>query len=281
MIVSDALERVHSILDREPLPESEAPRVPRDYSIEFDHVTFAYPGAKEAALKEVSFRVEQGGSLALVGPSGGGKTTVAGLISRFQDVGSGEIRIGGVNVKDIPGDALNETIAYVFQDSRLLKTSVCENVRLARKNATEEEVKEALHKARCDDILAKLPDGIDTEIGAKGIYLSGGEQQRIAIARMMLKDAPIVLLDEATAFADPENEVLLQEALKELTRGKTLITIAHRLTTVQNADRILVLKDGRTEEEGTHETLIRRHGLYAKMWDDYQTSVSWKVGGKK
>lgn len=281
MIVSDALECVHSILDREPLPESEAPRVPRDYSIEFDHVTFAYPGAKEAALKEVSFRVEQGGSLALVGPSGGGKTTVAGLISRFQDVGSGEIRIGGVNVKDIPGDALNETIAYVFQDSRLLKTSVCENVRLARKNATEEEVKEALHKARCDDILAKLPDGIDTEIGAKGIYLSGGEQQRIAIARMMLKDAPIVLLDEATAFADPENEVLLQEALKELTRGKTLITIAHRLTTVQNADRILVLKDGRTEEEGTHETLIRRHGLYAKMWDDYQTSVSWKVGGKK
>lgn len=281
MIVSDALERVHSILDREPLRESEKSLSPRGYSVEFDRVTFAYSNAKTAALKNVSFRVEEGETLALVGPSGGGKTTVAGLISRFWDVDEGEIRIGGVNAKDISCESLMNSIAYVFQDSRLLKTTILENVRLARPEATEEEVREALHKARCDDILSKLPNGIDTRIGAKGVYLSGGEQQRIAIARMILKDAPIVLLDEATAYADPENEALLQEALRELSKGKTLIMIAHRLTTVKNADRILVLKDGEKEEEGTHEELIRNRGLYLKMWNDYRTSVSWKVGGKR
>ena len=281
MLVSDALSRVHSILDLKPLPEAQKSEKPKDNSVEFKNVSFRYSGSETDALRGVSFMVRPGETVALVGPSGGGKTTAAGLISRFWDVTGGEIKVGGVNVKNIKKSELTETVAYVFQDSRLLKTSILENVRLAKQNASRKEIENALHKAQCDDIIKKLPDGIDTVIGAKGVYLSGGEQQRIAIARVMLKDAPIIILDEATAFADPENEFLVQRAFEELSRDKTVIMIAHRLTTVRNADRIFVLKDGGIEESGTHDSLAEKGGLYAKMWQDYQTSVGWKVGGAR
>lgn len=279
MVVADALERVHSILDMKPLPDAVKNEKPKDNSVEFKNVSFRYSGAETDALQDVSFKVQSGETIALVGPSGGGKTTVAGLISRFWDVFAGEIKVGGMNVKNIKKSELMETVSYVFQDSRLLKTSIFENVRLSRPNASRKEVEFALHKAQCDDIIAKLPNGIDTVIGTKGVYLSGGEQQRIAIARVMLKNAPIIVLDEATAFADPENEALVQKAFEELSKDKTVIMIAHRLTTVRNADRIFVLKDGKIEESGTHNVLAEKKGLYAKMWKDYQTSVSWKVGG--
>lgn len=281
MVVADALERVHSILDMKPLPDAVKNEKTIDNSVEFKNVSFRYSGAETYALQNVSFKVQSGETIALVGPSGGGKTTVAGLISRFWDVAAGEIKVGGVNVKNIKKSELMETVSYVFQDSKLLKTSIFENVRLSKPNATRKQVQDALHKAQCDDIITKLPNGIDTVIGAKGVYLSGGEQQRIAIARVMLKNAPIIILDEATAFADPENEALVQKAFEELSKDKTVIMIAHRLTTVRNADRIIVLRDGKIEESGTHDMLAEKNGLYAKMWNDYQTSVSWKVGGAK
>ena len=279
MIVNDALTRVHSILDMKPLPDTQKPESPKDNSVEFKNVSFRYNGAETNALEDVSFKVQPGETIALVGPSGGGKTTAAGLIARFWDVSNGEIKVGGVNVKNIKKSELTETVSYVFQDSRLLKTSILENVRLSKSNASRTEVENALHKAQCDDIIAKLPDGIDTVIGTKGVYLSGGEQQRIAIARVMLKNSPIIILDEATAFADPENEALVQRAFEELSKDKTVIMIAHRLTTVRNADRIFVLKDGKIQESGTHDKLAGADGLYSKMWQDYQTSVNWKVGG--
>lgn len=278
MVVNDALSRVHSILDLKLLPEAQKSEKPKDNSVEFKNVSFRYSGSESDALQGVSFRVQPGETVALVGPSGGGKTTAAGLISRFWDVTGGEIKVGGLNVKNIKKSELMETVSYVFQDSRLLKASILKNVRLANPNASRKEIEIALHKAQCDDIIKKLPDGIDTVIGTKGVYLSGGEQQRIAIARVMLKDAPIIILDEATAFADPENEFLVQRAFEELSKGKTVIMIAHRLTMVRNADRIFVLKDGRIEESGTHDSLAEKGNLYAKMWQEYQTSVSWKVG---
>lgn len=281
MIVSDALERIHSILDLKPLPEAVNNKSPKDNSVEFDHVSFRYGNAKNNALTDVSFKINAGQTAALVGPSGGGKTTTAGLISRFWDVSSGAVKIGGVNVKDIKKEELMETISYVFQDSKLLKASIFENVRLSKPQASEAEVLDALHKAQCDDIIAKMPDGIHTVIGTKGVYLSGGEQQRIAIARIMLKNAPIVILDEATAFADPENEVLIQKAFAELSKDKTVIMIAHRLITVRGADKIFVLNDGQIENCGTHDELIMSGSMYSKMWKDYQTSISWKVGGAK
>lgn len=281
MIVSDALDRIHSVLDLKPLPEPEEPEAPSDNSVSFENVYFRYSNAESDALGGVSFRVNAGETVAFVGPSGGGKTTVAGLISRFWDVREGTVKIGGVDVKKIGRETLMDTVAYVFQDSRLLKASVLENVRLSNPSATRVEVEEALHRAQCDDIVAKLPDGIDTVIGAKGVYLSGGEQQRIAIARVMLKNSPVLVLDEATAFADPENEALVQRAFEELSKDKTVIMIAHRLTTVRNADRIFVLKEGRIEETGTHGELVEKRGLYAKMWKDYRTSVSWKVTAKR
>ena len=193
----------------------------------------------------------------------------------------GSVKIGGVNVKNIKHEELMNNVSYVFQDSKLLKTSILENVRLSKPHASEVEVLNALHKAQCDDIIAKLPDGIHTVIGTKGVYLSGGEQQRIAIARVMLKNAPIIVLDEATAFADPENEALVQKAFAELSKDKTVIMIAHRLTTVRNAEKIFVLKDGQIEDAGTHDELVKSGSLYAKMWKDYQTSIGWKVGGAK
>jgi ATP-binding cassette subfamily B protein IrtA len=278
MIVADALGRIHSILDVEPLPDPHASKRPADNSVTLENVTFRYSGSAEDAIRNISIKVEAGETVALVGPSGGGKTTVAGLISRFWDVTGGAIQIGGVNVKDISKDVLMDTVAYVFQDSKLLKTSILENVRLSKPNATRQEVERVLHEAQCDDIIAKLPQSIDTVIGTKGVYLSGGEQQRIAIARVMLKNAPFLILDEATAFADPENEALVQKAFERLSRGKTVIMIAHRLTTIRNADRVFALRDGRVEESGTHDALLANDGLYARMWRDYQTSINWKVG---
>ena len=280
-IVADAMSRIHSILDVEPLPEPRSGKVPTDNNVDLENVTFRYTGGTTDALRDVTIRVGAGETVALVGPSGGGKTTVAGLISRFWDVAGGSIQIGGINVKDIPKETLMDTVAYVFQDSRLLKASILENVRLAKPNASRQEVERVLHEAQCDDIIQKLPQGIDTVIGTKGVYLSGGEQQRIAIARVMLKNAPILILDEATAFADPENEALVQRAFERLSQGRTVIMIAHRLTTIKNAGCIFVLREGRVEESGTHDTLVAGGGLYAKMWQDYQTSVSWKVGAAK
>lgn len=283
MIVADALQRIHSILDVEPLPEPAQGQTPVDNSLELDNVTFHYPGAELPALQNVSIKVQAGQTIALVGPSGGGKTTAAGLIARFWDVDSGAVRIGGVDVKNIAKSTLTDMVSFVFQDSRLLKTSILENVRLGRPDASRQEVEQALHNAQCDDIIVKLPEGIDTVIGAQGAhsaYLSGGEQQRIAIARVMLKNAPILILDEATAFADPENEALVQKAFERLAQGKTVIMIAHRLTTIKNADCIFVLQEGQLAESGRHDELLAQGGLYAKMWSDYQTSVSWKVGVK-
>lgn len=280
MIVGDAIARIDGLLSIKPLPESSSPQEPRDNSIEFENVTFAYDGAERNAIDGISLKVEAGQTVALVGPSGGGKTTAAGLIARFWDAQGGAVKVGGVNVKDIAKCALNDTVAYVFQDSRLLKTSIFENVRMGRPNATREEVLSALHNAQCDDIISKFPNGIDTVIGSKGVYLSGGEQQRIAIARVMLKNAPIIVLDEATAFADPENEAAVQRAFEKLSHGKTVVMIAHRLTTVRGADCIYVLRDGKIAESGTHSQLIERHGIYRNMYDEYRTSIAWKVGGK-
>lgn len=280
MIVGDAIARIDGLLSIKPLPESSSPQEPRDNSIEFENVTFAYDGAERNAIDGISLKVEAGQTVALVGPSGGGKTTAAGLIARFWDAQGGAVKVGGVTVKDIAKCALNDTVAYVFQDSRLLKTSIFENVRMGRPNATREEVLSALHNAQCDDIISKFPNGIDTVIGSKGVYLSGGEQQRIAIARVMLKNAPIIVLDEATAFADPENEAAVQRAFEKLSHGKTVVMIAHRLTTVRGADCIYVLRDGKIAESGTHSQLIERHGIYRNMYDEYRTSIAWKVGGK-
>lgn len=280
MLVANALKRIHSILDAEPLPEPSNSQTPADNSLSLQNVSFRYAGSAEEALKNINISVKAGETVALVGPSGGGKTTVAGLISRFWDVNSGAVCIGGVNVKNISSAALTDLVSYVFQDSRLLKTSILENVRLSRPDASRQEVELALHNAQCDDIIAKLPDGIDTVVGAKGVYLSGGEQQRIAIARVILKDAPILILDEATAFADPENEALVQRAFEKLACSKTVIMIAHRLTTIRNADCIYVLQEGQVAESGRHDELLAQGGLYARMWNDYQTAISWKVGEK-
>ena len=280
MIVSDALQRIDGILAIKPLPEPSAPQTPKDNSVTFENVSFAYEGADRNAIDGITLDVKAGKTVALVGPSGGGKTTAAGLVARFWDTASGAVKVGGVNVKDIDRQTLNDTVAYVFQDSKLLKTSIFENVRMGRPSAMREEVLAALHNAQCDDILNKFPHGVDTVIGSKGVYLSGGEQQRIAIARVMLKNAPVLVLDEATAFADPENEAAVQRAFERLAKGRTVIMIAHRLTTVQNADKIYVLKDGKIAEEGTHARLMEQNGLYHDMYDEYRTSIAWKVGGR-
>lgn len=280
MIVSDALQRINGLMSVKPLPESYSPQVPVDNSVEFENVTFAYDDSERNAIDGISLRVRPGETAAFVGPSGGGKTTAAGLIARFWDAASGVVKVGGVNVRDIAKQTLCDTVAYVFQDSRLLKTSIYENVLMGRPDASREEVMAALGNAQCDDIIEKLPHGVDTVIGTKGVYLSGGECQRIAIARVMLKNAPIIVLDEATAFADPENEAAVQLAFERLAKDKTVIMIAHRLTTVQNADRIFVLKDGKVAEEGTHSELMDLNGLYNGMYNEYLSSIGWKVGGK-
>ncbi len=278
MTLIDALKRVDSIMEIEPLPVSAKRLVPADNSIELKDVTYRYKDATRDAVNGVSLRIEPGEHIALVGPSGSGKTTLAELMVRFFDVDNGQFLVGGADVKDIDPDVLMKTISFVFQDSRLIKKSIFENVRLSKPDATEEEVIAALTKAQCMDIIDKLPDGIHTVIGEKGTYLSGGEQQRITIARAVLKDAPILILDEATAFADPDNETKVQAAFDELSRDKTVVMIAHRLSTVMNADKIYVLDDGRLTEYGTHKDLMNTDGLYKKMFDEYTRSVEWKVG---
>ena len=280
ILANTALHRIDTVMTAPVLEASANPKIPDGNSIEFRNVSFTYGGAEIPALSNVSFKAESGQTIAFVGPSGGGKTTAASLIPRFWDVSEGEVLIGGVNVKDIEQKVLMEKISFVFQNTRLFKTSILENVRAAKPGASREETMKALEEAQCSDIIKKLPQGIDTLIGAKGTYLSGGEQQRIALARAILKDAPIVVLDEATAFADPENEALIHAALKRLTKGKTVVMIAHRLSTVVGADRIIVLSNGRIQESGTHEELKNAGGLYAKMWSDYSKAAEWKIGGK-
>ena len=276
MIVDDALQRIDSVLNLQPLAEAARPQAPQGSSIELEHVRFSYDGKKNA-LKNISLSIPAGQTVAFVGPSGGGKTTLANIISRFFDPQSGVVKIGGVDVRDIPKEALMNTVSFVFQNSRLIKASILENVRMGKPYATRQEVMRALENAQCTDIIEKLPNGIDTIIGTKGVYLSGGEQQRIAIARVMLKDSPIIILDEATAFADPDNEAKVQTAFSRLSRGKTVIMIAHRLSTVVHADQIYVVKDGEIAESGTFDELIRQNGIFNGMWNNYQTSVQWKV----
>ena len=276
LVVADALARVDSVLDAEPVPEDDHPRHPKDASVSLKDVHFSYDG-KTDVIKGVSLKIQPGQMVAFVGPSGGGKSTLANLICRFFDVQSGSVRVGGADVRDIPKEELMDTISFVFQNSRLLKGSILDNVRLGRAQATEAEVLAALKAAQCMDIVEKFPEGIHTVIGTKGVYLSGGEQQRIAIARAMLKNAPILILDEATAFADPDNEAKVQVAFAQLAKGKTVLMIAHRLSTVANADCIYVVQDGQITESGTKDELCAQNGLFARMWQDYQASVQWKV----
>ena len=276
LVVADALARVDSVLDAEPVPENDHPRHPKDASVSLKDVHFSYDG-KTDVIKGVSLKIQPGQMVAFVGPSGGGKSTLANLICRFFDVQSGSVRVGGADVRDIPKEELMDTISFVFQNSRLLKGSILDNVRLGRAQATEAEVLAALKAAQCMDIVEKFPEGIHTVIGTKGVYLSGGEQQRVAIARAMLKNAPILILDEATAFADPDNEAKVQAAFAQLAKGKTVLMIAHRLSTVANADCIYVVQDGQIVESGTKDALCAQNGLFARMWHDYQASVQWKV----
>ena len=278
LIVADAISRIESILEKKPLPETAHAQEPENNSITFENVSFRYEDGGRDALHQINLTIKEGEHVAFVGPSGGGKTTLTSLVARFFDTTEGRILIGNKDVKEISSKQLMDMVSFVFQDSKLLKTSILENVRMGKKDATREEVMQALKEAQCEDIIAKLPDGIDTVIGSSGTYVSGGEAQRLSIARAMLKNAPILILDEATAFADPDNEAKVQEAFSRLSKGKTVIMIAHRLSSIVDADRICVLKDGSIAEEGTHETLLQKNGVYAHMWEEYNKSVQWKVG---
>ena len=276
MIVADALQRVDTILDAEQLPETVNGKKPSDSSVEFRNVSYSYDGEKNA-VENISLNIPSGSTVAFVGPSGSGKSTMANLISRFFDVSEGQVLVGGVDVRNIKKEILMDNVSFVFQNSHLIKGTILDNVRMARPQASKEEVMNALEKSQCMDIVKKLPNGVDTVVGTNGVYLSGGEQQRIAIARVMLKNAPVVILDEATAFADPDNEVMVQKAFSELAKNRTVIMIAHRLSTVAGADRIYVLKDGKIEEYGKYYELINNGGMFSKMWNDYRHSVDWKV----
>ena len=276
MIVADALQRVDTILDAEQLPEAVNGKKPSDSSVEFRNVSYSYDGEKNA-VENISLNIPSGSTVAFVGPSGSGKSTMANLISRFFDVSEGQVLVGGVDVRNIKKEILMDNVSFVFQNSHLIKGTILDNVRVARPQASKEEVMNALEKSQCMDIVKKLPNGVDTVVGTNGVYLSGGEQQRIAIARVMLKNAPVVILDEATAFADPDNEVMVQKAFSELAKNRTVIMIAHRLSTVAGADRIYVLKDGKIEEYGKYYELINNGGMFSKMWNDYRHSVDWKV----
>ncbi len=278
MIVDDALNRMYEILGTETLSESKKNEKPQDTSITLDNVIFAYENSEVNAIDGIDLSVKAGEHIALVGPSGGGKTTLASLIARFWDVKRGAVKIGGADVRNIPSDELMNYVSYVFQDSKLLKMSLMDNVRMGRPDATDEEVMQALRDAQCMDIIEKFPDGVNTMIGSKGIYVSGGECQRLSIARAFLKNAPVLILDEATAFADPDNERLVQQAFEKLSKDKTVIMIAHRLSTVTNADCIYVLSDGKIAESGRHSELVAKNGIYSRMWNEYNKSVNWQVG---
>ena len=276
LMVSDALNRIDAVLDAAPVSENPQPGHPRDGSVSLRDVHFSYDG-KTDVIKGISMDILPGQTVALVGPSGGGKSTLASLMVRFFDVQRGSVSIGGADVRDIPKAELMDNVSFVFQNSRLLKGTILDNVKLGKPDASEAEVLTALENAQCMDIIEKFPEGIHTVLGTKGVYLSGGEQQRIAIARAMLKNAPILILDEATAFADPDNEAKVQQAFAELAKGKTVIMIAHRLSTVANADCIYVVENGQIAESGTKDALCAGGGLFAKMWRDYRSSVEWKV----
>ena len=276
MIVNDAINRIDEVLKEKPLPECRKVQEPFNYSITLEEVSYSYDGKKNA-LDHISLSIEQGQKAALVGPSGGGKTTLANIVTRFFDPQKGRILIGNVDIRDIPKEVLMNKISFVFQNSRLIKDSILENVRMGKPNASREEVMQALDAAQCMDIIEKLPDGIDTVVGTNGVYLSGGEQQRIAIARAILKNAPILILDEATAFADPDNEVRVGQALSVLSKGKTVIMIAHRLSSITDADCIYVLRDGKIAESGTHEELIAQNGIFTHMWKNYSDAAKWKI----
>ena len=279
MLASHALEGIEAILDEEPLVETKNPQKLKNHSIEFEGVFFDYDktDSDEHILNDVNIKINENDSVALVGPSGGGKTTIASLIPRFWDVNQGSIKVGDVDVRDISTNELMKNISFVFQNTTLFKDSIYNNVAIGRKGATRSDVLNALHLAQCDDIIDELPDGIDTVIGSEGTYLSGGQQQRIALARAILKDAPIIILDEATALADPENEYMIQKAITEITKDKTVIMIAHRLSTVKNVDKIYVVDNGRIVEEGSHDALVENKGLYSRMWDEFNNSIQWKV----
>ena len=279
MLASYAMESIEAILNEKPLPETVNPQKPKNHSIAFEGVYFDYDetDSDEHILNDVNLKITENETVALVGPSGGGKTTIASLIPRFWDVREGSIKVGDVDVRDISTKDLMENISFVFQNTTLFKDSIYNNVAIGRKGASRKEVEEALSLAQCDDIIEELPDGIDTVIGSEGTYLSGGQQQRIALARAILKDAPIIILDEATALADPENEYMIQKAISEITKNKTVIMIAHRLSTVKNVDRIYVVENGRIVEEGSHDSLVQNHGLYSRMWDEFNQSIQWKV----
>ena len=279
MVISDAIERIDSVLNAEPMSVGNNSHKPKSASVELESVHFSYDGKKEV-ISDISLKIKGGQTVAFVGPSGGGKSTLASLISRFFDVNSGSIKIGGVDVRDIPKDELMNTVSFVFQNSKLIKASILDNVKMGKSNATDEEVLNALRAAQCMDIIEKFSDGVNTVIGSRGVYLSGGEMQRIAIARAVLKNAPIIILDEATAFADPDNEVKVQTALAKLSEGKTVIMIAHRLSTVRNADCIYVISDGKIAEYGNRAELIEKKGMFYKMQNDYQSSVGWKVSNE-
>lgn len=279
MLASCALDSIEAILNENPLVDPINPQKPKNHSIEFEGVYFDYENADgdEHILNDVNLKINENETVALVGPSGGGKTTIASLIPRFWDVNQGSIKVGDVDVRDISTKELMKNISFVFQNTTLFKDSIYNNVAIGRKGASRDDVKKALSLTQCDDIIDELPDGINTVIGSEGTYLSGGQQQRIALARAVLKDAPIIILDEATALADPENEYLIQKAISEITKDKTVIMIAHRLSSVKNVDKIYVVENGRIVEEGNHHTLIDSGGIYSRMWDEFNQSIQWKV----
>lgn len=275
---SEAIGRLENLVAYEYLTVVEHPQPVKEFSIQFEKVSFSYPGANQKAVDDVSFTIPQGNTVALVGASGGGKTTIARLVPRFWEATEGKVLIGGINVREIAPEELMKHISFVFQNTKLFKTSLLENIKYGNPNATMEEVERAVDMAQCREIINKLPLGLNTKIGTEGTYLSGGEQQRIVLARAILKNAPIIVLDEATAFADPENEHLIQQALKELTKGKTVLMIAHRLSSITDADNILVIDKGKIAEQGTHANLLGKQGIYYHMWNEYQQSVRWTIG---
>ena len=275
---SEAIGRLENLVAYEHLTVVEHPQPVKEFSIQFEKVSFSYPGANQKAVDDVSFTIPQGNTVALVGASGGGKTTIARLVPRFWEATEGKVLIGGINVREIAHEELRKYISFVFQNTKLFKTSLLENIKYGNPDATMEEVERAVDMAQCREIINKLPLGLNTKIGTEGTYLSGGEQQRIVLARAILKNAPIIVLDEATAFADPENEHLIQQALKELTKGKTVLMIAHRLSSITDADNILVIDKGKIAEQGTHANLLGKQGIYYHMWNEYQQSVRWTIG---